>query len=122
MVYTMEELEIKHTSRVIYARLPDNSKAFIKYSVENGVMKLWETYTPPQHRGKGIARRLMEYAVKMARENNWLIEPICSYSVYYFIKHPKERDLLVPEYRNMSDEELKELFRKRLEEEQSKED
>jgi predicted GNAT family acetyltransferase len=115
-------VEIRHTSRVIYARLPDNSKAFIRYIVENGVMKLLETYTPPQHRGKGVARRLMDYAVELAIKNNWLIEPICSYSIYYFIKNPDKRKLLVPRYRSMSDEELKELFRRRLEEEKSKEE
>ncbi len=114
------DLEIKHTSRVIYARLPDNSKAFIRYRVEGNVMKLLETYTPPQHRGKGIARKLMDYAVEMARKNKWLIEPICSYSVYYFIKHPEHRDLLVPEIRELGEEGLKELFKKRLEEEKQK--
>ncbi len=113
-------LKIKHTSRVIYASLPDGSKAFIRYIVENGVMKLLETYTPPQHRGKGIARRLMDYAVDMARRNNWLIEPICSYSVYYFIKNPEHRDLLVPEVRGLDEEGLKRLFQKRLEEEKKK--
>lgn len=113
-------LEIKHTSTVIYARLSDNSKAFIRYRVENGVMKLIETYTPLQHRGKGIAKKLMQYAIELAKKNNWLIEPICSYSVYYFIKYPEYRELLVPEYRKMSDEELKELFKKRLEEEKKK--
>ncbi|ADI31711.1 acetyltransferase-like protein [Staphylothermus hellenicus DSM 12710] len=121
MVRKMSDiLEIKHTSRVIYARLPDNSKAFIRYRVENGVMKLVETYTPPQHRGKGVAKKLMQYAIELAKKNNWLVEPICSYSIYYFIKYPEHRELLIPEYRKRSDEELKELFRKRLEEERNK--
>ena len=115
------DLDIKHTSRIIYAKLSDGSKAYIKYMVENNVMKLLETYTPPQHRGKGIARKLMDYAIKLAKENNWLIEPICSYSVYYFIKNPDKRELLIPQYRKLSEEELKELFKKRLEEEKSKE-
>ncbi len=109
-----EELVIRHTSAVIYARLGDGSKAYIKYRVQDGVMELISTYTPPQHRGKGIARRLMEYAVRMAEENGWLIKPICSYAIYYFMKHPEKRHLLVPELR---DADLEELFKKALEEE-----
>ncbi|MET1160851.1 MAG: GNAT family N-acetyltransferase [Thermoprotei archaeon] len=114
------ELTIKHTSRVIYATLPDGSKAFIRYSVENGVMNLEETYTPPQHRGKGIAGKLMEYALSLAEKKNWLVKPICSYSIYYFIKHPEKRYLVIPEYRNMSEEEWKKLFKERLEKEKEK--
>ncbi len=112
------DIEIGHTSRVVYARLPDGSKAFIRYNVEDGVMKVLETYTPPQHRGKGIASRLMAYAVEMTRRNGWLIEPICSYAVYYFIKHPELRDLLIP---GLRETDLEELFKKRLKEERSKE-
>ena len=114
-------IEIKHTSRVIYAKLPDGSKAYIKYSVEGNTMKLLATYTPPQHRGKGIARRLMDYAIELAARNNWLIEPICSYSIHYFIKNPDKRKYLVEKYRNMSEEELKKYFEQRLKEEQEKE-
>ncbi len=114
-----EELIVKHTSRVIYTRLPDNTKAFIRYRVVDNVMELLETYTPPQHRGKGIARKLMDYAIDLAMKNNWLVKPICSYSVYYFIKNPDKRKLLIPEYRSMSIEELKKLFEERLREEKS---
>ena len=39
-------LEVRHTSTVIYAKLPDGSKAFLGYRVEGGIMKLVETYTP----------------------------------------------------------------------------
>jgi len=95
----------------------DGSKAFIRYVVEDHVMKLLETYTPPQHRGKGVARKLMEYAIKLARENNWLIEPICSYAIYFFIKNPELKELLIPKLRNT---DLRELFKKKIEEEKLK--
>ncbi len=98
-------------------RLEDGSKAFIRYVVKDNVMRIMETYTPPQHRGKGVAAKLMDYAIDLARRNGWLIEPICSYSIYYFIKHPEIRDLLIPELR---ESDLEDLFRKRLEEERKK--
>ncbi|MCY0868950.1 MAG: GNAT family N-acetyltransferase [Desulfurococcus sp.] len=108
------EYPISHTSTVIYARLPDGSKAYIKYSVEGGVMKLISTYTPPQYRGKGIAARLMEYALRLARENKWLVEPICSYAVYYFMKNPGARDVLLDKYKALSTEEWRKLFEEAL--------
>jgi len=114
--------DVKHTSSVIYMKLPDGSKAYIKYSVENGVMKLISTYTPPQHRGKGIAGVLMRYALDMARKNNWLIEPICSYAIHYFMKNPGERDLLVEKYRGLDEEGWKRLFEEALARERMNED
>ncbi|ACL11220.1 GNAT family N-acetyltransferase [Desulfurococcus amylolyticus] len=116
-----EEYEISHTSTVIYTRLPDGSKAYIRYSVENNVMKLISTYTPPQHRGRGVAGKLMKYAVKLARENKWLIEPICSYAVYFFMKNPGERDVLLEKYRELSDEEWRRLHEEALARERSNE-
>lgn len=109
------ELEIKHTSSVIYARLPESKeKAWIAYEVEGNVMKLLKTYTPPEYRGKGIAAKLTQYAVELARRNGWVIEPVCSYAIHYFIKHPELRELLKPELRNA---DLRKLFEERLKEE-----
>jgi len=105
-----EYLEIRHTSQVIYAVLPDRSKAFLKYTVENGVMKLLETYTPQQYRGRGIGAQLVKYAVDLARRNNWLIMPVCSYTIYFFMKNPEYRSILVSDYRNLGEEEWRRLL------------
>ena len=112
-----EELEIKHTPSVIYAKLPDGSKAYVAYEVKDGVMKILETYTPPQYRGRGIASKLMEYAVRLAASNGWLIEPVCSYAIHYFIKHAELRERLVHELRRS---DLVELYKQRLREESAK--
>jgi predicted GNAT family acetyltransferase len=94
----------------VYTVFSDGSKAFLKYTVENGIMKLLETYTPPQHRGKGVALQLIKYAIELAKRNNWLIEPICSYVIYFFTKNPDYRYILADPYRSLSDEEWKKLF------------
>ncbi|MEM1719381.1 MAG: GNAT family N-acetyltransferase [Desulfurococcaceae archaeon] len=101
---------IKHTSQVIYAVLPSGSKAYLKYQVEGNVMKLIETYTPPEFRGRGIATQLVDYAINLAQRNNWLIEPICSYTVYYFMKNREKRGILIERYRNLKEEDWKQLF------------
>lgn len=111
------ELEIRHTSSVIYARLPGSKeKAWIAYEVEGNVMRLLKTYTPPEYRGKGIAAKLTQYAIELAKKNGWAIEPVCSYAVHYFIKHPELKQLLKPELR---DADLRKLFEERLREERA---
>ncbi|MGB9830565.1 MAG: N-acetyltransferase, partial [Fervidicoccus fontis] len=61
-------------------------------------------------RGRGIAEKLVDEAVKFAKENELKIEPICSYAIYYFIKHSEKRDLLVDWMKNKNEEELKKIF------------
>lgn len=104
------EYQVKHTSQVIYVVLPDRTKAYLKYQVEGEVMKLVETYTPPQHRGKGIANALVDYAISLAQINKWQIEPICSYTIYYFMKNKDKRHILVENYRSIDEETWKALF------------
>lgn len=111
------DIPISHTSTVIYAKLEDGSKAYIKYEVENGIMKLISTYTPPQHRGRGIARKLVEYAISLAQKNNWRIYPICSYAIHYFMKNPDKREVLVESFKNLDEEAWSRLFQEALERE-----
>lgn len=83
-------------------------------------MYLISTYTPPQHRGKGAARMLVDRAVEVARERGLEIVPICSYATHYFIKNRELRGVLAEPYRSMSDEELRKYYEQRLEEERSR--
>jgi len=108
-----EELRIENKGNVIFMRFPDEqrSKAWLLYEVRNGRMRLLETYTPPQYRGRGIARRLVEKAIEIAREKGLEIEPVCSYTIYYFWKHPEARSVLAEEFRMLDDEEWERLFR-----------
>ncbi len=115
-----EDIKVEYTSTVFYVKFPDGSKAFLRYRVEGDRMELVETYTPPQHRGKGVARRMVEKAIEVARERGLKIVPICSYAVYYFIKNPQARDMLAEPYRSMSEEELKRYYQERLEAEKRK--
>ena len=115
-----EELKVEYTSTVFYVKFPDGSKAFLRYRISEGRMELVETYTPPQHRGKGVARRMVEKALEVARERGLKIVPICSYAVYYFIKHPEARGMLDEPYRSMSEDELKKYYQERLEAERMK--
>ena len=46
------------------------------------------TQVDPTYRGQGLAARLVEAVVGMAKEENLKIIPICPYVLKYFINHP----------------------------------
>ncbi|HWQ17198.1 MAG TPA: GNAT family N-acetyltransferase [Sulfolobales archaeon] len=116
----MSEEEVKYTSEVFYIKFSDGSKAYLTYKVDQGKMFLVSTYTPPQHRGKGAAKKLVEKAIEVAKDRGLKVVPICSYATYYFIKNKEVRALLDEPYRNMSDEELQKYYEERLAEERAK--
>lgn len=114
------EFEVKQTGSVFYIRLPDNSKAYLKYKVENSIMYLIETYTPPPYRGMGLAKMMVDKAVEYAAKGNLKIVPECSYAIKYFIKNDKYRELLADKYKSMNIESLEEYYKQRLEYERQK--
>lgn len=114
------EIEVKQTGTVFFVRLPGGSKAYLRYKVEENIMQLIETYTPPEYRGRGLAKMMMDKAVQYAVEKGLKVLPICSYALHYFIKNVDKRRLLVDEYRNMGDDKLVEQYNRRLEYEKRK--
>lgn len=116
----MSEEEVKYTSEVFYIRFGDGSKAYLTYRIDQDRMFLVSTYTPPQHRGKGAARRLVEKAIEVARSRGLKIVPICSYATYYFIRNKDTRELLDEPYRSMNEEQLQKYYEERLAEEGAK--
>lgn len=111
--------KVEYTNTVFFIRLDKREKAWLTYEVENGIMTLKQTYTPEQYRGQGLAKMLVDKAVEVAKQKNLKIKPVCSYSVYYFIKNPEKRDILTEPYRSMREEELQKYFEERLAEEKS---
>jgi len=112
-----ENVEVKYTSTVYYIRLPNGRKAYLKYSIEGDTLKIIETYTPPEFRGRGLAGKLVKVALERAEREGLKVEPICSYALHYFIKHPEYRHLLSDKYK---DANLNEMLKRRLGREQSK--
>lgn len=87
--------EVLRDDELFYIPLPDSQKALLKYRLEKGKIYVLSTYTPPEHRGMGLASRLMDEVVKFALENNLKIVPICSYAQHYVNKHPELRNMVV---------------------------
>ncbi|MBI4761793.1 MAG: GNAT family N-acetyltransferase [Chloroflexota bacterium] len=47
----------------------------------------------PSLRGQGIAAKIVETALKYARENSLRVIPMCSYAAAYIRRHPEYADL-----------------------------
>lgn len=68
----------------------DGSQAELAFSVDaEGDMVLSHTFTPPRHRGQGVALGLVERAVADARARGRRIVPLCPYVAAEFGRHPE---------------------------------
>lgn len=116
-MWQVDEVRVEKRGSVYVIRFDDGSKAWLSFREEGGKLYLLETYTPEKHRGRGYAAKLVEAAVRDAEARGIKIVPVCSYSVYYFLKNRNARKILADEYRMMNDEELKSYYNSRIEEE-----
>ena len=89
------ETEVKHDKENRrFVTIVDGFEALLDYTREEDKINFYHTYTPPQLRGKGIAKIVVEFAFKYARENHLKVIPSCSY-VHAFVERYKEyKDLL----------------------------
>ena len=79
--------------RYVYV-FPDGAEAELAYTEPRaGLMALTHTYTPPSHRGQGVAAVLVERAVADARRNGSKVLPACSFAREQFALHPEWQDL-----------------------------
>ncbi|AGW42471.1 hypothetical protein O159_25390 [Leifsonia xyli subsp. cynodontis DSM 46306] len=68
---------------------------FVDYRVLDGEISLTRTFTVPTFRGKGLAAKLVEYAVDdIARSGELRVAPICPYIAKWFDAHPEHSGLL----------------------------
>jgi len=89
------EREIKHDrEKQKFYTIVDGHEALLDYSLEGNTMNFYHTYTPPELRGKGLAKIVVQFAFNYARENNLKVIPSCSY-VQAFVKRYEEYQDLV---------------------------
>jgi hypothetical protein len=68
--------------------------AVANYKLDGNVMTFTHTEVPPEARHGGIASRLIDGALQMARARGVKIVPRCSFVQAYIDQHPEVRDLL----------------------------
>uniref|UniRef100_A0A832LK24 N-acetyltransferase n=1 Tax=Ignavibacterium album TaxID=591197 RepID=A0A832LK24_9BACT len=67
----------------------EGQEVYTAYSLDNNVMDIYTTYTPPNLRGRGLAEKVVRAALEFAKENKYKVIPSCSY-VYVFIQRHNE--------------------------------
>ena len=75
--------------------LDGNLVAVLDYRINAGQISFNDTFTNPQHRGKGYAAQLVEFAVNDVEKTTDLsIVPMCWYVGDWFTDHPERSALL----------------------------
>ena len=89
------DVEVKHDeeNKRFVVEL-DGYEALLDYSIEGNEINFYHTYSPPQLRGKGLAKIIVEYAFNYARENNLKVIPTCSYVRGFISRYDNYKDLL----------------------------
>jgi predicted GNAT family acetyltransferase len=72
----------------------DGGVAFIDYTLSGDVRTLTHAEVPVQLRGGGVAARLTEGALALARVQGFKIVPRCPYVATFMERHPQYQDLL----------------------------
>lgn len=69
--------------------------AEISWTMLGDVMAVDHTFVSPKLRGQGVAKKLLDRAADYARENDYKIEPICSYVVTAFERYDDYNDIKI---------------------------
>lgn len=72
---------------------------YISMRLQDGVLALLHTETPPSLRGKGAGNALARAALDHARTAGLTVEPFCPFVSAYIQRHPEYADLISPTFR-----------------------
>lgn len=78
-----------------YELSEDGATAFASYARAGDVMTFDHTVTPPTLRGRGIASRIVTFALADVRARGMRIVPACSFVANYVARHPEVADLVL---------------------------
>ena len=77
----------------------DGELAFVEYALEGTTIDFAHTFVPERLRGRGLATRLVEAALAMARREGLQVIPSCPVFSAWMKAHPATHDQLAPEGR-----------------------
>lgn len=64
------------------------------YQLQDGKMLFTHTGVPRELEGRGIAGKIVKFALEDARAQNLKVVPLCSYVATYIRRHAEYQDLL----------------------------
>jgi predicted GNAT family acetyltransferase len=73
-------IEVKHDKKnKRFVAEIEGHESYLSYYFIDDIIDLTYAFTPPEIRGKGIAKVVVEYALNYAKANNLKVIPTCSY-------------------------------------------
>jgi predicted GNAT family acetyltransferase len=69
---------------------------FAEYELDGSTMVFTHTLTSPQLRGRGLAARVVRFALDDARQSGRTVVPQCWFVAQFIDEHPEYADLLGP--------------------------
>ncbi len=71
----------------------DGHLALADYRIQDGVMELYHTESPPALAGRGVGSKLIRTALVAARAQQLKVRPTCSFVAAFIKRHPEFADL-----------------------------
>ncbi len=89
------DIEVKHDKEnERFVAEVEGQKAYLSYNILNDKIDFSSTFTPPELRGNGIAKIIVEYAFNYAKANKLKVIPTCSYVRAFVERNDNYKDLL----------------------------
>ena len=94
MSVDLEKLEVTHNeaSRTFEVWI-DGRLSKLDYIQEGKNFVITHVCVYPEHRGQGVAGKIVEAGLQYARENSLRVIPMCSYAAAYIRRNPKHMEL-----------------------------
>jgi len=88
-------MEVKHDKlNQRFVLEVEGQEVYTAYSIDDNVMELYTTYTPPNLRGRGLAEKVVRAALEFAKENKYKVIPSCSYVSVFIQRHNEYSELI----------------------------
>ena len=94
MSVDLEKLEVTHNkANRTFEVWIDERLSKLDYIQEGKNFVITHVGVYPEHRGQGVAAKIVEAALQYARENALRVVPMCSYAAAYIRRNPKHMEL-----------------------------
>ena len=94
MEINLEKLEVTHNAeKYRFEAWIDNQLSKLDYLLDEDTIVMTHVGVYPEHRGQGVAGKLVEIALNYAEENSLRVIPMCPYVAAYIRRHPQYIDL-----------------------------
>jgi predicted GNAT family acetyltransferase len=94
MQIDLDKLEVTHNpANARFEVWIDGRLSKLDYIHEGKNFVITHVGVYPEHRGQGVAGKIVEAGLQYARENSLRVIPMCSYAAAYMRRNPKHMEL-----------------------------